>query len=398
MESNFKKASSINGRISDSLNRVQRWVEEHNFHGYEPSDGNLSFFHALTFNNSLLERVLQQVIWKSPFDIRRLAGVPMHQSTKGMGYMAAGYTQLYQLTKRHEYQERAKECFSWLIKNRAPMYEHFCWGDSFPFSSRGGRRAKYEPTIVWSSLIGQVFLDGAVVLGEAEYRSVAGSICEWIKRLPRNETSTGLCLGYTALGLSTIHNSNMLGAALLARFGQLTGDSEATRLACAAMQYSCERQREDGSWPYGDAAKYTWIDSFHTGYNLDSLRCYIQATGESKYRVQLERGYAFFKRNFFDSECRPKYYHNSTYPIDIQCAAQAIETLLLFSDKDPDALSMASRVATWTIENMQDPDGHFYYRDLGWKKIRTPMFHWGQATMFKALAVLLSATEKDPAT
>ena len=39
---------------------------------------------------------------------------------------------------------------------------------------------------------------------------------------------------------------------------------------------------------------------------------------------------------------------------------------------------------------MQAPDGHFYYRDLGWKKVKTPMFHWGQGTMFKALVHLLS--------
>jgi hypothetical protein len=39
---------------------------------------------------------------------------------------------------------------------------------------------------------------------------------------------------------------------------------------------------------------------------------------------------------------------------------------------------------------MQAPDGHFYYRDLGWKKVKTPMLHWGQGTMFKALAHLMS--------
>ena len=38
---------------------------------------------------------------------------------------------------------------------------------------------------------------------------------------------------------------------------------------------------------------------------------------------------------------------------------------------------------------MQAPDGHFYYRDLGWTKVATPMLHWGQATMVKALALLL---------
>ena len=65
-------------------------------------------------------------------------------------------------------------------------------------------------------------------------------------------------------------------------------------------------------------------------------------------------------------------------------------TLAFFADSKPQALTLACRVADWTIDNMQAADGHFYYRDLGWTKIKTPMFHWGQGTMFKALAHLLN--------
>lgn len=52
--------------------------------------------------------------------------------------------------------------------------------------------------------------------------------------------------------------------------------------------------------------------------------------------------------------------------------------------------SSDSDLALWTIEHLQDADGHFYCRDLGWIKVKTPMIHWGQGTMFKAMAVLLS--------
>jgi polysaccharide biosynthesis protein VpsJ len=76
--------------------------------------------------------------------------------------------------------------------------------------------------------------------------------------------------------------------------------------------------------------------------------------------------------------------------VDIQCAAQAIDTFSFFSDRDPEALDMAMRVAEWTIANLQDRSGYFYYREYPMLKARTPYFHWGQATMFKALAHLLS--------
>ena len=93
---------------------------------------------------------------------------------------------------------------------------------------------------------------------------------------------------------------------------------------------------------------------------------------------------------FFESDGLPKYYHDKPGPVDIQCAAQAIDTLAFFSDTDPECLELAMKVARWTINNMQGQDGHFYYRDLGWKKVKTPMLHWGQGTMFKALAHLLN--------
>jgi len=102
------------------------------------------------------------------------------------------------------------------------------------------------------------------------------------------------------------------------------------------------------------------------------------------------RGFAFFKQHFFESDGSPRYYYDQKFPVDIQCAAQAIDTLTFFSDLDPEALPLAQRVAAWTIAQMQDADGHFYYRDLGWTKVKTPMLHWGQGTMFKALSHLLN--------
>jgi hypothetical protein len=39
---------------------------------------------------------------------------------------------------------------------------------------------------------------------------------------------------------------------------------------------------------------------------------------------------------------------------------------------------------------MQDPSGYFYYRRYPSLTARIPYFHWGQATMFKALAHLQS--------
>ena len=49
------------------------------------------------------------------------------------------------------------------------------------------------------------------------YLDVAESVCRWILALPRERTDSGTCLSYHALEQNSIHNANMLGAALLAR-------------------------------------------------------------------------------------------------------------------------------------------------------------------------------------
>jgi hypothetical protein len=156
------------------------------------------------------------------------------------------------------------------------------------------------------------------------------------------------------------------------------------------MEYSCARQNPDGAWYYADDRMYHWIDNFHSGYNLDCLKRYMDGTGDRSFEPQLQSGYKYYVQHFFEPDGRPKYYHNDARPIDIQCAAQSIDTLAFCAGVHEQSLALALKVAQWTIRNMQAEDGHFYYRDLGWKKIKTPMFHWGQGTMFKALAHLLS--------
>ena len=376
--------------ILNSIKKVEKWVEDHDYMAYEPFDGLSSCFRPLTFGNLFLDRILMQIIRQCPINLRPLFGVKPLPSTKGRGYMAWGYLAMYKQTGDETYKTKAINCLEWLIKNKSPKFEQYSWANHFDFASRGGRYTKHESIIVWTSLIGQAFLDAYEMLEEEKYLDVASSICDWILTLPVVKTETGICIGYHAQGQSVIHNSSMLGAAMLARVGKLTDNKKYFNIAKEAMYFSCSRQNPDGAWYYGDAPKYHWIDNFHTGYNLDSLKCYIENTGDSDFDDKLKKGFDFFINNFFEDSGRPKYYHDRAYPIDSQCASQAIETLANFTEYSELALGMALKVAKWTIENMQDKDGHFYYRQYPLIKAKTPMLHWAQATTYKALTLLLS--------
>jgi hypothetical protein len=115
----------------------------------------------------------------------------------------------------------------------------------------------------------------------------------------------------------------------------------------------------------------------------------MTATDDHRFEKNLQTGYDYWKKTFFLADGTPRYYDHKTLPIDIQCSSQAIDTLVFFHDRDPESLPLAMQVATWTIENMQDPTGYFYYRRYAnWLVNKTPTLHWGQATMLCALAGL----------
>ncbi len=387
----LRKSSGVIGieELQRSCDMVQAWVEKHKYRGWEPFDGLSSWARPLVFGDQLGERVLLQAIRQSPINLRPLMGVTRKESTKGRGYMAWGYLLLYRATRQQSYLDKAVACLEWLDKNKASRFKHHSWSNHFDFTSRWGSYSKHDPIIVWTSLIGQAFIEAFEITGQERFLRVADSACKWVMELPRDKSSRGNCLSYLPHAEAYVHNANMLGACLLARTAKHNGREEYMRVARSAMEYTCSRQLSDGSWLYAEDSKYHWVDNFHTGYNLDSLWFYMNSTGDREFEQNLDHGLAFYKANFFEENGRPKYYNTRVYPVDIQCAAQSIDTLTLLSERDPSCFEIAERVAAWTIRNMQSRKGYFYYRQYPMMIARTPMLHWGQGTMFKALSMLL---------
>jgi hypothetical protein len=380
---------AVQSRLEASLERVVGWVQSHEYRGYEPADGNSSLLFPLTGGKVFPMRVLQQVVLRAPFNIRPFLGVRPHESSIGRGYMAWGYLKMYRRGKSAPVRAEAVKCLDWLMMNRARGYEEFCWGDPYDYATRSGKRPYGEPILIWCALIGQAFLDGFEVLQDQKYLDVADSIGRWMLALPAERTDSGTCLSYVTYRQSSIHNASIMGGAFLARLGATLGSGRYQEAARSAMLYTCSRQRPDGAWFYAEEPKYHWIDNFHTGYNLSALKVYRAASNDPSFDGHLAIGTDYFKRVFFEADGCPKYFHDRRDPVDIQCAAQAIDTLATLSDESPDNLGMALKIADWTIANMQAADGHFIYRDLGRTKVQTPMLHWGQGTMVKALTTAL---------
>jgi polysaccharide biosynthesis protein VpsJ len=379
-----------NQRIHDSLTKLDRWVERANWKGYDTFDGLSSpFAPVLTLGNPLLKQVWQQAVRRFPVNLRPALLIKPGMSSKGMAFFAQGYLKLYETYGKAEHLDKMRFCLRWLIDNPSKQFKNYSWGNHFDYQSRGGNIPKGAPTIVWTGLIGHAFMDVYESVKEQQYLEVAKSACDFIiDELGWMDFGDAVCLRYYPNATNDIHNSNMIGASLLARVNSFVPNARHMDLADKAVNFTVRDQMPTGAWNYGVSPKWHWVDSFHTAYVLESLECYIRHSGAERYAKSLGLGYDFFVNTFFGEDGTPRYYDYKTSPLDIQCASQGIQTLVKLRHLHPRSLEIATKVAEWTIRNMQDPSGYFYYRKYPLITNKTPTLHWGQATMFAALALL----------
>jgi len=384
-------AADITARLCASISRLDAWLESHDYAAYDPFDGLGAWVRPLAVTR-FARQVLQQGVRRFPWNLRPVLGIRPATSTKAVGYLARAYLRLYRLRGDLRDLGAAEGCLEWLLENASPGYSGLCWGNHFDYQSRVFYLPQGEPTVVWTALIAHAFLDAWEVTGRQEYLDAATNVAAFILiDLERRPEGDGVCISYIPSAYRCVHNASMLAAGALARTAAAGGDRSLLDVAAPAVAYTVGCQHADGSWWYGEAENLHWVDNFHTGYVLDSLWHYMRASGDESHREAYERGAGFLVDHFFLEDGTPRYYRDRTWPVDIQCAAQAVESLVVMTGAlgDPGALALAEKVAVWTIENMQDADGYFYFQRWPFIVNRTPMLHWGQATMLHALTVLL---------
>ena len=376
--------------IWDALNRLECWVEQNGWTGYDPFDGlSAPFARKLTFEHPLLRIALQQTVRRLPVNIRPWLGITKKHSNQAMGYFASAYMRLFTITRDPEYLEKVRACLDDLMKNSSHGLPGYAWGWAFDYQSRGHYLPQGIPSVVWTSFIAHAFLDAYESLSTPIYLNVAHGVGQAIlEAFPRHQvTDDSLCISYVPHLMLEIHNANMLAASVLARVYKHTGQRELLDVAQQAVRYTMNHQREDGSWYYGEGLRWRWVDGYHTGFVLDALYGYQESSRDTQFEVRLKRGMEFYRRALFEGPIA-RHYDNRTQPIDIQSIAQAIQTFALIPKwygGDPD---WAGQVALWAIGHMQDSSGYFYFRKGRFTTNKTPLLHWGQATMLAALALL----------
>ena len=112
-------------------------------------------------------------------------------------------------------------------------------------------------------------------------------------------------------------------------------------------------------------------------------------TDDRSFDKNIKLGLNFYINNFFEEDGTPKYYHDKTFPVDIHSPGQLLITL-----SNMNLLSryhgLTDKVVEWTIRNMQDRRGYFYYQVKPGVSSKISYMRWSNAFMFNALSHCLN--------
>src|SRR5882672_10197770 len=209
--------SVLKDRLFESISRLNGWLEENGYRGYDTFDGlNSKLLRPFTFESNFLRTVLQQGVRRFPLNLRPILGIGKNHSTKGMGFLARGFMRLHDATGQAVWKKKAEFALDWLVEHQSPGYSGACWGNHFDYQSRTFYLPKGVPTVVWTSLIGHAFLDAYEHFRDEGSLQMAVSACEHILRdLDTFADGEGLCISYIPTQNKQVHNANTLGGSLL---------------------------------------------------------------------------------------------------------------------------------------------------------------------------------------
>jgi hypothetical protein len=373
------------------------------FAGNDPFDAlNSRRFKALPFSQTRVARLAwTQLIKRSPVDLRSIANVPPEKNAKGLALFALAALARHRTAPDEATETQARELLDQLLEMKIKGWSGAAWGYNFDWQSRFFFAPRGTPTIVPTAFAARALIEGHDAFNDEKYLATARSVCDFVLHDLRRpvDSDSELCFSYAPQANTRIYNASMLAAEALASVGNKTSEPRFSNLAIRAANYVVRQQREDGSWPYGADQNQQWVDNFHTAFVLSSLVRIIRYSSdeiESSLKGTVNRGYEYWRKRFFLADGWPKYYDDALYPADAHAAAAAIVTLCdleSFGDDEirSTALSLAEKIADWTIHNLRDPKGFFYYQKRRLQTVRTPFMRWSEAWMSYALARLIEA-------
>jgi len=390
---------------------ILNWAEQKEFKGSDPYDGlNSKILSPLLKHSRFLRLATIQAVKKSPLNLRPLLMVPSGGNPKGLALFLSG------LGFNNEITSEAKKTVTMLEQTilslaskpdgtpafsndraiRSDITEEevnntstFAWGYHFHWQSRRELHPAWSPTVVCSSFILDAFYDS----NSRFYPAVARSLARFtVDTLNVYKDESGICFSYSPQDNTRVYNASLFAAKILARaikFAETLEEQKKYRqLAHRACDYVKCKQREDGSWVYGEADYWQWIDNLHTGFVLETLQSISESLQTSDYDSTIEKGLDYYRANLFNEDGTAKYFSNSTFPLDPHSFAQGAITLAKLNHKNQAKIVLNKAIEELWNEKKQG----FIFQKKKHYSINQIHMRWSQAWMYKALSYINSIT------
>tara|TARA_Y100000994_G_scaffold72017_2_gene58994 strand:+ start:1034 stop:2239 length:1206 start_codon:yes stop_codon:yes gene_type:complete len=395
-----------NNLINESINNLNSYCSINNYKGYSLYDSHTSPipFHLLGHKVSFL---INQVVKRSPINSRKLIGVKKTYNPKGMGLFLYSYVLQQKLNNPFNIKDidkKNKFFLDWLRNNSSQNqgYSGFCWGYHYPWPKSDGLLVPTGTpnSVVTAFNIRAIFDYYILSQDDSCLDLIEGAVKFILNDIPRTENQHGICFAYTPVKKDMTINASLLAAEILAYSDYVGNKREYIDMIKQVLKFTMSHQNSDGSWYYSFDPKTgrpkKQID-FHQGYVLETIKriCDFSDIDIKKYDTQIKSGLEFYRKNQFSDEGVSFWRLPKKWPVDIHNQSQGIITFSIFKDYDSSYLDFSKKIADWTINNMQDKKGNFYYQKWPFFTNKISYMRWNQGWMLLALLILKSNIEEN---
>jgi len=386
--------------INLSLDKIKQYIERENFIGFDPYDTLLSPFPFKSFGK-WVPIIATQIQKRNPFNIRPFLGIKKEINPKAFGLFLLGYSLLYSKEKEPKYLERMNYFFNWLKNNSSIGYKGISWGYNFPWANPEQYLKPYVPSAVVTGFVCRGLFNFYKTTKNSDVISILDKAKQFVlEELPRYEDKTGISISYTPLLTDVCYNASLHAGEILASNYFINPDKKLKKIIIDIVNFVVHRQKEDGSWAYSEdprSGKERLQIDFHQGYIIESIYEIKNLVNihNDRWEIALRKGLAYYRSRQFFNSGKSLWRVPIEFPVDIHNQSQGIITFAKMKDYDNEYLGFGKTVAKWTIKNMQDKKGYFYYRINRFYKNRISYIRWSQAWMFVALSSLLIFEKKN---
>lgn len=400
------ESAGLRSTARRALDATLRWSAARGYAGHNKHDALNSPLLAALFGWSRPTRLAAiQAVMRAPWNVRPLLAVPRTRNPKGLALFAEAHLDLHALDSEGAHLDAARELLDALLENPASGFRGLSWGYPYPWQDVGFFAPRDYPNRVVTCWIGFALVSAARLGLDRRYREPLPAIAEFLTGEPNvlHDDAEMKCYSYVPSREVTwaVMDVPALVGAFLAEAGRVleTGEfeSEASRL----LNWVADKQTAAGAWFYTHPATDSHIshDNYHTAIILDCFDRYREATDDRRFDEVYSRGLDFYRDHLFEPNGAPRFMSDREYPYDVHGAASAILCFVRAAraaqrDRLSPAVAeerqgMAERVAGWTLANLYDPRGFFYYQRARFRTKRFCLMRWCNAWMSRALAAFL---------